>query len=103
LGQLFSFRRFEIAASQRVSPPPPDSTSTFRATTFCVTQACDPFRPGRTTLFAPVLCFGTLPPLCLAKGARSSRNRKTIMKVEQAKQIVSKAIEELSQALEKVL
>src|SRR6204780_2055458 len=47
-----------------------------------------------------VLCFGTLPPRCLVKGARSSRNRRTIMKVEQAKQIVSKAIEELSQALE---
>src|SRR5271154_4944407 len=66
-----------------------------------VTQSCDPFRPGRTNLFAAVLCFGTLPPLCLVKGARSSRNRRTIMKVEQAKQIVSKAIEELSQSLER--
>ena len=66
-----------------------------------VTQSCDPFRPGRSNLFASVLCFETLPPRCLVKGAESSRNRRTIMKVEQAKQIVSKAIEELSQALER--
>src|ERR1700675_2700294 len=66
-----------------------------------VTQSCDPFRPGRTNLFADVLCFGNLPPRCLVKGARSSQNRRTIMKVEQAKQIVSTAIEQLSQALER--
>ena len=32
LGQLSSFRRFEIAASRRISPTPSVSTSTLRAT-----------------------------------------------------------------------
>src|SRR5260370_39957550 len=66
-----------------------------------VTQACSPFRPGSANLSASVPCFTSSLPRLWVKGARTPRNRRTEkMKVEQAKQIASNAIEQLKQALE---
>ena len=63
-------------------------------------------RATRSDLDAPISsllspCFASLLPRCAVKGARTPRNRRTTMKVEQAKQIASKAIEQLSEALER--
>src|ERR1700682_4211738 len=45
----------------------------FRATKVCVTQTCDPLRPGRANLFAPVPCFASLLPRCgVTRGDRWS-------------------------------
>src|SRR5207249_10320288 len=52
-----------------------------------------------SSLWSP--CFASLLPRCGVKGARTPRNRRTTMKVEQAKQIASKAIQQLSEALER--
>src|SRR6185437_9535377 len=66
-----------------------------------VTQTCGPFRPGRANLFASVPCLASSLPRLWVKGARTPRNRRTgKMKVEQAKQIASNAVEQLRQALE---
>src|SRR6202041_3295602 len=101
LGQLSSFRRFEIAASRRVSRSPPVSTSTLRATERLCHSSVRPVPTWTHQSHRARSLFRDLAPSLLVKGAQSSRNRRTIMKVEQAKQIVRKAIEELSQSLER--
>src|ERR1700733_3048611 len=59
-----------------------------------------PVRPGRSNLSAPVFLFRVVAPPLWVRGARPPRNRRTNkMKVEQAKQIANKAIEELAAAL----
>src|SRR5208283_2861286 len=87
---------------QILSPwAPTVSTSTPRATKSPCHSACHPFRPGRRHLSASVPRFGSLLPLAGVKGARTPRNRRTVMKVEQAKQIANEAIDQLSEALER--
>jgi hypothetical protein len=51
-----------------------------------------------SALLSPVSC--RLLPGCSVKGAKLPETRRSFMKIEQAKQIAGKAIEELSHALE---
>jgi len=95
-----SFCRFETAAYRLVRRTAPVSTSTLRATTNLCHSSVRPVPTWTRQSLRSRPLFRDLAPSLFGEGARS-RNRRTIMKVEQAKQIVSTAIEQLSQALER--
>src|ERR1700693_2384058 len=63
------------------------------------TRTCGPLRPVWIPGFASVLCFGSLPPQLVVKGTKSPRKRRTEMKIEQVREVASKALEHLSESL----